>query len=150
MNTARENRIQVSCRLRADPRQAFDVVYHVEQFPTFMPNVIEARVTLDEGDRKLVEWEMLIDDVPLNWTEEVRYDRERLTVEFAALDGAFSRFDGIWRVRSDAKGTELEVSVFYDLGLPEIEDIIGSVLDLRLRQNLKVMLESIEARVDLS
>jgi coenzyme Q-binding protein COQ10 len=148
MNPTRENRIQVSCRLRADPRRAFDVVYHVEQFPTFMPNVTQARVISDDGDRKVVEWDMLIDDAPLSWTEEVCYDRERLTAEFAALDGAFSRFDGIWRVWSGAEGTELEVSVIYDLGLPEIEDIVGPILDQRLRQNLKAMLEKIEVRVD--
>jgi ribosome-associated toxin RatA of RatAB toxin-antitoxin module len=147
MRATRENRIQISRRLRADPRQAFDVVYHVERFPSFMPNVTKAQVISDEGDRKVVEWDMLIDDVPLNWTEEVRYDRERLTAEFTALDGAFSRFDGIWRVWSAADGTELEVVVLYDLGLPEIQDIIGPVLEERMRQNLEAMLESIEARV---
>ncbi|MBY5324374.1 hypothetical protein HFN11_29365 [Rhizobium leguminosarum] len=148
MSPARENRIQISRGLLASPQQAFDVVYHVERFPTFMPNVSNARVILDEGDRKIVEWDMLIDDAPLSWTEEVRYDRDCLTAEFIALDGAFTRFDGIWRVWSGANGTELEVSVLYDLGLPEIEDIIGPVLDERLRHNLEAMLDSIEARVD--
>ncbi len=148
MSPTRGNTIQISRILRADPRKAFDVVYDVEHFPSFMPNVTAARVISSDGDRKTVEWDMLIDGAPLNWTEDILYDRDLLTADFKALDGAFSHFDGTWRVWAGANGTELEVSVFYDLGLPEIEDIIGPVLEERMRQNLDAMLESIEARVD--
>uniref|UniRef100_E6QWN0 Coenzyme Q-binding protein COQ10 START domain-containing protein n=1 Tax=mine drainage metagenome TaxID=410659 RepID=E6QWN0_9ZZZZ len=154
MSPTRGNTIQVSRTLRADPQQAFDVVYDVEYFPMFMPNVTAARVISNDGDRKTVEWEMLIDGAPLNWTEDIRYDRDLLTADFKALDGVFSHFDGTWRVWVSANGTNLEVSVFYDLGLPEIEDIIGPILEERLRQNLDAMLyhidamlENIEARV---
>ena len=140
------NAIKMSRTLAVDPKQAFDIVYNVEDFPTFMPNVVGARVITTDGDIKTVEWDMLIDGAPLNWTEEVRYDRESLTAEFRSLDGAFSHFDGTWRVKAGDGGTELEVSLIYDLGLPEIEDIIGPVLEERLRQNLDAMLESIETR----
>lgn len=149
MSFTEKNRIYVSCTLLADPKHVFDLIYDIERFPTFMPNVTEVRVILDEGDRKIVEWDMLIDDAPLNWTEEVRYERDCLTVKFTALDGAFSQFDGFWRMWSGVTGTELEISVLYNLGLPEIEDIIGPILGERLRQNLKAMLDSIEAQVNL-
>lgn len=146
MGSTSGNTIKISRTLSVDPKQAFDIVYNVEEFPAFMPNVTGARVITNNGDIKTVEWDMLIDGAPLNWTEEVRYDHESLTAEFRSLDGAFSHFDGTWRVWVGDRGTELEVSLFYDLGLPEIEDIIGPVLEERLRQNLDAMLESIETR----
>lgn len=147
MSPTHGNLIRISKTLRVNPKQAFDIVYNVENFPTFMPNVTGARVITNNGDVKTVEWDMLIDGVPLNWLEEVRYDRELMTAEFRSLDGVFSHFDGTWRVWVNASVTELEVSLFYDLGLPEIEDIIGPVLEERLRRNLDAMLESIEMRL---
>jgi len=144
MRSGRGNTIKISRSLRANPTLIFDIVYNVEDFPTFMPNVTAVRVINNEGNVKIVEWDMLIDGAPLNWTEEVRYNHELRTAEFRSLEGAFSHFDGIWRVWVSDRGTELEVSLYYDLGLPEIEDIIGPVLEDRLRHNLDAMLFSIE------
>lgn len=141
--------IHISRTLQVDPRRAFDVVYDVARFPSFMPSVTSAEVISHDGDHKIVEWEMSIDGAPLNWTEDIQYDSTQLTAEFKALDGMFLHFDGSWRVRSGEHGTELEVSVFYDLGLPEIEEIIGPILDARLRQNLDAMLKNIETRAAL-
>jgi coenzyme Q-binding protein COQ10 len=141
--------IQLFRTLRAEPNRAFDVVYDVARFPSFMPSVTSAKVISDDGDHKVVEWEMSIDGAPLSWTEDIRYDRQRLTADFKALDGMFLHFDGSWCVRAGENGTEIEVSVFYDLGLPEIEEIIGPILDERLRQNLDAMLENIETQTVL-
>lgn len=149
MSLSKGKSIQIAKTLDVDPHRAFDVVYDVESFPTFMPSVTTAEVISSDGARKVVKWEMLIDGAPLDWTEDIRYDRERLTADFTALDGVFLHFDGTWRVRAGANGTELAVSVFYDLGLPEIEEIIGPILDERLRQNLDAMLVNIQARAGL-
>jgi ribosome-associated toxin RatA of RatAB toxin-antitoxin module len=149
MSLSKGKSIQIAKTLDVDPHRAFDVVYDVESFPTFMPSVTTAEVISSDGARKVVKWEMLIDGAPLDWTEDIRYDRERLTADFKALDGVFLHFDGTWRVRAGDNGTELAVSVFYDLGLPEIEEIIGPILDERLRQNLDAMLVNIQARAGL-
>jgi coenzyme Q-binding protein COQ10 len=149
MNPNKGKSIQISRILRVDPLRAFEVVYDVARFPSFMPSVTSAEVISDDGHHKVVEWEMSIDGAPLIWTEDIRYNRELLTAEFKALDGMFLHFDGSWRVRAGENGTELEVSVFYDLGLPEIEAIIGPILDERLRQNLDAMLENIEMKAGL-
>jgi ribosome-associated toxin RatA of RatAB toxin-antitoxin module len=149
MSLSKGKSIQIAKTLDVDPHRAFDVVYDVESFPTFMPSVTTAEVISSDGARKIVKWEMLIDGAPLDWTEDIRYDRERLTADFKALDGVFLHFDGTWRVRAGDNGTELAVSVFYDLGLPEIEEIIGPILDERLRQNLDAMLVNIQARAGL-
>lgn len=141
--------IHISRSLRVDPQLAFDVVYDVARFPSFMPSVTSVDIVTDDGDHKIVEWEMSIDGAPLSWTEDIRYNRELLTADFKALDGMFLHFDGSWRVRPGEGCTELEITVFYDLGLPEIEAIIGPLLDQRLRQNLDAMLENIATRAAL-
>ncbi len=149
MNINEGKSIKISRILQVDPSRAFEVVYDVANFPSFMPSVTSAEVISDDGDHKVVEWEMSIDGAPLIWTEDIRYNHEHLTAEFKALDGMFLHFDGTWRVSAGEHGTKLEVSVLYDLGLPEIEAIIGPVLDERIRQNLDAMLENIEMRAGL-
>ena len=147
MNTIDGTRISAIRELRAPAETAFDVVYYVEGFPTFMPHVQSVDVLSDDGPRKKVLWDMTIDGAPLIWTEDIVYDRRTFLAEFTALDGVFSRFDGFWRATPTASGSRLEVSVLYSLGLPEIEDIIGPILEERLRENLEAMLDSIDNHI---
>src|SRR5690349_3391429 len=121
----RSNRIAIVRLLRASPERTFEVVFDVEKFPDFMPNVLSARVLEDSVVRKLVEWEMTIDDAPLCWVEEIDFDHARRSTRFRAVEGAFSRFDGTWTVTRLSGGTSLEVTVEYDLGVPEIEEFVA-------------------------
>jgi uncharacterized membrane protein len=147
MNLAKGTTFISIRELRATAEVAFDVVYHVELFPTFMPHIQSVEILSGDENRKQVLWHMTIDGAPLIWTEDIVYDRANFLAEFAALDGAFSRFDGSWRATPTAHGSRLEVSVLYSLGLPEIEDIIGPILEARLRENLEAMLDSIDKRI---
>ncbi|MER8766877.1 MULTISPECIES: SRPBCC family protein [unclassified Mesorhizobium] len=143
------NRIAIVRLLRATPERTFEVVYDVEKFPEFMPNVLSARVLQGSEVRKLVEWEMTIDDAPLCWIEEIDFDHAQRSTRFRAVEGAFLRFDGSWTVTGCDAGTNLEVTVDYDLGVPEIEEFIAPILKVRLTENLEAMLDYIEARADL-
>lgn len=149
MKADRGRLIQLTRVLQVEPRRAFDVVYDVENFPSFMSNVSAVDVVSDDGRCKIVKWGMVIDGAPLDWTEEIIYDHDRLTAQFKALDGVFLRFDGLWRVQPGEGGAQLDLELSYDLGLPEIEDIVGPILDERLRRNLDAMLENIQARAAL-
>jgi coenzyme Q-binding protein COQ10 len=103
------------------------------------------------ADRKVANWDTLIDGTPLSWTEEGVYDRAARTLRFRSLDGIFERFDGYWRVTPSPDGSsdtsEVSFEVTYEIGLPEIEDMIGPILRERLIENVESMLRAIESRV---
>jgi len=140
-------RLQIFRQLSASPERAFQVVYDVERFPDFMPNISAATVLESTPERRVVAWEMEIDGAPLEWTEEITYSHAALRTSFRALTGVFDRFDGHWQVSAEGAGSRVDLLIEYDLGVPEIQEIIGPILKVRLTENLEAMLENIETRV---
>jgi coenzyme Q-binding protein COQ10 len=139
-------RLKVSRALTAPACDSYRIVTEIERFPEFMDNVTSVKILTAQDNRKVIAWELMIDDAPLDWVEEVRYDEQLLRADFCAIDGVFERFDGHWQVFPATNGSRVEVQLEYELGLPEIEDIIGPILKSRLTANLEAMLACIESR----
>ena len=156
----------VSCAAR----EAFRVMEKIDQFPEFMPNVNKLTVLENSGTRKVAEWDTSIDETPLTWVEEGIYDAENLVIRFRALEGVFERFDGSWRVipvspdhasgaaqasageqsleaKPDQRCT-IEFELVYEIGLPEIEEMIAPLLHERLAANVESMLAAIAKRTE--
>lgn len=130
----------------AKSQEAYAVVVDVGAFPNFMSNISACTVRSDEPGRKLVDWVMEIDGAELEWTEAIFYDDRACTAQFEAVEGIFSRFDGTWRVTDQADGALVELELEFELGLPEIEDIIGDILHRKLAENAEAMLQAIGRR----
>jgi ribosome-associated toxin RatA of RatAB toxin-antitoxin module len=139
-------RLTLRRQLRAPVQRSYGIVVDVERFPEFMDNVTSVKILSADSGRKVVAWEMMIDDAPLDWVEEVRYDAERCRVDFRAIEGVFERFDGRWQVLPDPMGSRVELDLEYEIGLPEIEDVIGPILKTRLEANLESMIASLNER----
>ena len=139
--------IEMSRHLNRPPVETFKVVEDLERFPEFMPNVNALTVLEAEGNRKVAHWDTTIDDAPLDWVEEGLYDKDNLLVRFRALEGVFDRFDGFWQVAPEANGSRVTFELIYEIGLPEIEEIVGPLLRERMIENAESMLAAIEQRV---
>ncbi len=140
--------IEMSHSLKRPATEAFKVVEDVERFPEFLPNVNSVTLLEAEGQRKVAAWSTTIDGAPLDWVEEGIYDPKNCLVHFRALEGVFDRFDGFWQVTPDGDGSRVTFKLVYEIGLPEIEEIIGPLLRERLIENAESMLAAIEKRVD--
>lgn len=143
-------RISVSRMIAGKARQAFRVMEEIDRFPEFMPNVNKLTILEDSGNRKVAEWDTCIDDTPLNWIEEGTYDADNLTISFHAREGVFARFDGCWRVIPETSGCKIEFELVYEIGLPEIEEMIAPLLHERLVANVESMLTAIASRTKTS
>ena len=140
-------RIAMNRHLNRTAAEAFQIVEDIERFPEFMPNVVAIEVLHDERNRKVAHWDTIIDDAPLDWVEEGIYDFDNLIVRFRALEGVFDRFDGYWQVVPDDNGSRVEFELVYEIGLPEIEAVIGPILKDKMIENAESMLSAIEKRV---
>lgn len=139
--------IEMSRWLERPPEHGFRIMEDVERFPEFMPNVNEVRLLEVDGNRKIASWNITLDDAPLSWIEEGIYDPEGLRIDFRSIEGVFDRFDGYWRVVREGKGSRITFELIYEIGLPEIEEIVGPLLRRRLVENAESMLDAIEERV---
>jgi ribosome-associated toxin RatA of RatAB toxin-antitoxin module len=140
--------VKMSRHLNNSPDKAYEVMEHLERLPEFLPSVNSLTVLEEEGTRKVAAWDTTIDDAPFCWVEEGIYDREHRVVHFRALEGVFDRFDGYWRVEAEGDGSRVTFELTYEIGLPEIEEIIGPILRERMVENAESMLEAIEKWVD--
>jgi len=139
--------IAMSRHLGRPAAEAFQVVEDLERFPEFMPNVNSVRLLEVNGNRKVATWDTTIDDAPLEWVEEGIYDRENYSVRFRSVEGVFDRFDGLWKVTTEEAGSRVTFELTYEIGLPEIEEIVGPLLRERMIENFESMLAAIERRV---
>lgn len=140
--------IAMSRDLRCVAGEVFRIVEDIERFPEFMPSVTAITVLESSPERKVANWETLIDGTPLSWTEEGVYDKKNLVVQFRSLEGIFDRFDGYWRVEPVGSGSRVSFELMYEIGLPEIEDLIGPMLRDRLLENAESMMAAIDARTE--
>jgi len=136
--------ITMTRTLDTSPDTAFEVVEDLERFPEFIPNVNSLTILEVDGNRKVAEWDTTIDDAPLSWIEEGIYDKEKREVRFRALEGVFDRFDGYWQVEPAGAGSRVTFELTYEIGLPEIEEIVGPLLRERMVENVESMLAAIE------
>ncbi len=139
--------IAMSRFLNRPADEAFAIVEDLERFPEFMPNVNSLTLIEADANRKVATWDILIDDAPLDWVEEGFYDKENLIVRFRSLEGVFERFDGSWQVVPEGEGSRVNFELTYELGLPEIEEIVGPILRERMIENVESMLSAIEQRI---
>lgn len=140
-------KIAMSRHLDRPAAEAFEIVEDLERFPEFMPNVNSLTLLEVDGDRKVAAWETTIDDAPLDWVEEGIYDRQNMIVRFRSLEGVFDRFDGFWQVTPEGEGSRVTFELLYEIGLPEIEEIVGPLLRERMIENAESMLTAIEKRI---
>lgn len=140
-------KIAMARHLDRPAAEAFEIVEDLERFPEFMPNVNSLTLLEVDGDRKVAAWETTIDDAPLDWVEEGIYDRQNMIVRFRSLEGVFDRFDGFWQVAPEGEGSRVTFELLYEIGLPEIEEIVGPLLRERMIENAESMLTAIEKRI---
>ena len=140
-------KIAMARHLDRPAAEAFEIVEDLERFPEFMPSVNSLTLLEVDGDRKVAAWETTIDDAPLDWVEEGIYDRQNMIVRFRSLEGVFDRFDGFWQVTPEGEGSRVTFELLYEIGLPEIEEIVGPLLRERMIENAESMLTAIEKRI---
>lgn len=140
--------VSLSRHLGKPAKQAFAIVEDLEKFPEFMPNVNAITVLEASKNRKVAHWDTTIDDAPLDWVEEGLYDHEKLRLEFRSIEGVFDRFDGFWQVTPELGGSRVAFELEYEIGLPEIEEIIGAMLREKMIENVEGMLDAIEKRAE--
>ena len=74
----------------------YELAKDQERFPQFMPDVESVTVVERRGDRVISRWKTLIEDAPIEWTEEDRFDDAALRIDYQLLEGDLDTFEGTW------------------------------------------------------
>ena len=141
--------IEVSKFIKQDRRNIFELFKNMQEFPNFMREVKNIKVTKTKENNKLItEWNIEIDGAPMRWKEQDIFDDEQMTLKFISIKGDFKEYSGEWKLEQFSKGTLLKLLVKIDWGMPAFEKFVGPTLEKIARRLLKSMLNAIKKRME--
>jgi coenzyme Q-binding protein COQ10 len=139
-----ESRIAVAAPARA----VYELAKDQERFPEFMPDVETVRVLERYPDRVISRWKTLVEEAPIEWTEEDRFDDAALRIDYALLEGDLDTFEGAWTFEERDGLTHVLLTVEYDFGVPTLAELIGPTLQKKVLENSEMMLRALKVQAE--
>ena len=139
-----ETRIAVA----APARRVYDLAKEQERFPEFMPDVETVVVLERHPDRVITRWKTLVEEAPIEWTEEDRFDDGALRIDYKLLDGDLDTFEGAWIFEERDGQTHVTLGVEYDFGVPTLAELIGPTLHKKVQENSEMMLAALKTEAE--
>ena len=116
--------LHVAERAAAD---VYEILADFERYPELSDAVQSVAVTAVSDDVTTSQWEVTFRAGLLRWTEEDRFDRQALTIEFRQLEGDVALFDGSWRCTDAPDGCEITFTARLDMGIPSLADALEPI-----------------------
>ena len=140
--------VEATITVDAPARAVYDLAKDQERFPEFMPDVESVTVVERANDRVLTRWKTLIEDAPIEWLEEDRFDDAATRIDYRLLEGDLETFEGTWTFESVDGGTRVTLGVTYDFGVPTLAALIGPTLEKKVRDNAEMMLAALKREAE--
>ncbi len=136
--------VKVSTVINKDIERVYDFVKHIENFPQFIENIKSIKIIKEKNNRKVADWKIDVQGVPVQWREEIIFDDTDKTIKFKMLKGDYEVYEGEWRFLPLMGRTQVFISVNLGWGFPSFETFVGDVLRIKVKVNLRGMLRAIK------
>ncbi|MFH1337115.1 MAG: SRPBCC family protein, partial [Candidatus Zixiibacteriota bacterium] len=93
-------------------------------------------------------WETLVEEIPICWKEVDEFDDGELRIKYRLIEGDLDKFEGIWKFEDLDGETRVTLTVDFDFGMPTLAELIGPVLEMKVRENSMMMLEAMKKKVE--
>jgi coenzyme Q-binding protein COQ10 len=140
--------VEVTIEVDAPARDVYELAKDQERFPEFMPDVESVTVLERHPDRVVTRWKTLVEDAPIEWTEEDRFDDASTTITYRLLEGDLDVFEGAWSFEDRGGRTFVQLGVEYDFGVPTLAELIGPTLQRKVRENSEMMLAGLKREAE--
>ncbi len=140
--------VEVSIQINGDREDVYAVAKDMARFPEFMPDVDEVTVLEQSANRTLTEWTTIVEGIPIRWKEEDLFDDEAVRISYRLVEGDLDKFEGAWIFNEKDGGTEVILSVDFDFGMPTLADLLGPILEVKVRENSEMMLSGIKGEIE--
>jgi coenzyme Q-binding protein COQ10 len=140
--------VETSIAISAPARIVYELAKDQERFPQFMPDVETVRVLERHPDRVISRWKTLVEEAPIEWTEEDRFDDRALRIDYHLLEGDLDTFEGAWTFVETDGLTQVVLGVEYDFGVPTLAELIGPTLHKKVQENSEMMLAALKVEAE--
>jgi ribosome-associated toxin RatA of RatAB toxin-antitoxin module len=140
--------VETTIDVAAPAAAVYELAKEQERFPEFMPDVESVVVVARHPDKVITRWKTLVEDAPIEWTEEDRFDDARLRIDYALIEGDLDTFQGSWTFEDGGGITRVVLGVEYDFGVPTLAELIGPTLEKKVRENSEMMLAALKREAE--
>jgi coenzyme Q-binding protein COQ10 len=140
--------VETRIAIAASARAVYELAKDQERFPEFMPDVETVKVLERHSDRVISRWKTLVEEAPIEWTEEDRFDDGTLRIDYALLEGDLDTFEGAWTFEERDGLTHVLLTVEYDFGVPTLAELIGPTLQKKVLENSEMMLKALKMQAE--
>jgi ribosome-associated toxin RatA of RatAB toxin-antitoxin module len=140
--------VEAEIDIDAPPADVYALAKEQERFPNFMPDVETVTVLERHPGFIITRWKTLVEDAPIEWTEEDRFDDHAPRIDYKLIEGDLDTFEGAWTFVAQAGGTRVRLTVEYDFGVPTLAELIGPTLATKVRENCTMMLAGLKAEAE--
>jgi ribosome-associated toxin RatA of RatAB toxin-antitoxin module len=140
--------VETQIAIAAPARVVYELAKDQERFPQFMPDVETVRVLERHPDRVLSRWKTLVEEAPIEWTEEDVFNDDDLRIDYKLLEGDLDKFEGAWTFEERDGLTHVVLGVDYDFGVPTLAELIGPTLQKKVQENSEMMLAALKAEAE--
>jgi len=140
--------VETQIVIDASPRTVYELAKRQERFPEFMPDVESITVLERHPDRVIAHWKTLVEEAPIEWTEEDRFDDDALRIDYKLLEGDLDTFEGAWTFSENGGKTHVVLGVEYDFGVPTLAELIGPTLQKKVEENSAMMLAALKREAE--
>src|SRR5579864_6431843 len=99
--------VQVAIDVAAPARDVYELAKNQERFPEFMPDVESVTILERRDDLIVTRWKTLVEEAPIEWTEEDRFDDARTRIDYKLLEGDLDKFEGSWTFAEESGNTHV-------------------------------------------
>ena len=140
--------VETSIEIAAPARKVYELAKEQERFPEFMPDVESVTVLERHDDRILTKWKTLVEEAPIEWIEEDRFNDGDARIDYKLLEGDLDKFEGAWTFEENGGVTKVVLSVDYDFGVPVLAELIGPTLQRKVQENSEMMLAELKRQAE--
>lgn len=142
--------VETSIEIAAPARKVYELAKEQERFPEFMPDVESVTVLERHPDYILTKWKTLVEEAPIEWVEEDRFNDGHERIDYKLLEGDLDKFEGAWTFKETDGLTKVVLSVDYDFGVPVLAELIGPTLQRKVQENSEMMLAALKREAEKS
>lgn len=143
--------IPIEIKVSTVVKQHLDVVFkllrEIEKFPMFMKDLRNIEILYKEGNKIITKWMLAVEEITLEWTQESMFCLDDASIQFKMLSGDFKSFYGEWKFTKLLTGTQIDLIVTIEWGIPVLERHLGSRLTELAKQILQDMLRAIKKKL---
>lgn len=140
--------VETSIVIDAPASRVYELAKEQERFPQFMPDVESVSVLERHPTHIITRWKTLVEEAPIEWTEEDRFNDTDLRIDYKLLEGDLDKFEGAWTFSENGGSTHVVLGVDYDFGVPTLAELIGPTLQKKVQENSEMMLAALKREAE--